>query len=66
MSTPSTKYWRPWSRPFVPTIGTAVDGYLAAIGTTWVDWEARQAPIPPPLDRRGSERLEQPQQLEPS
>jgi high affinity sulfate transporter 1 len=26
---------------FFPTIGTAVDGYLAATGTTWVDWEER-------------------------
>ena len=26
---------------FFPTVGTAVDGYLAATGTSWVDWEER-------------------------
>jgi hypothetical protein len=26
---------------FFPTVGTAVDGYLEATGTTWVDWEER-------------------------
>jgi high affinity sulfate transporter 1 len=31
---------------FFPTIGTAVDGYLAATGTTWVDWEERSTPAP--------------------
>jgi high affinity sulfate transporter 1 len=34
---------------FYPTVGTAVDGYLAATGTTWVDWEERRdAPVPDP------------------
>jgi hypothetical protein len=23
---------------FFPTLGTAIDGYLAATGTEWVDW----------------------------
>ena len=23
---------------FYPTLGTAIDGYLAATGTVWVDW----------------------------
>ena len=32
---------------FFPTIGTAVDGYVEATGTTWVDWEERPAPAPP-------------------
>jgi high affinity sulfate transporter 1 len=27
---------------FFPTVGTAVDGYVEATGTTWVDWEERQ------------------------
>jgi high affinity sulfate transporter 1 len=31
---------------FFPTIGTAVDAYVAATGTTWVDWEERSAPTP--------------------
>jgi high affinity sulfate transporter 1 len=26
---------------FYPTVGTAVDGYVEATGTTWVDWEER-------------------------
>jgi high affinity sulfate transporter 1 len=29
---------------FFPTVGTAVDGYVAATGTTWVDWEERRTP----------------------
>ena len=33
---------------FCPTIGTAVDGYLAATGTTWVDWEERPPAGPEP------------------
>jgi MFS superfamily sulfate permease-like transporter len=33
---------------FFPTIGTAVDGYLAATGTTWVDWEERPPAGPEP------------------
>jgi MFS superfamily sulfate permease-like transporter len=32
---------------FFPTVGTAVDGYVEATGTTWVDWEERPTPIPP-------------------
>jgi high affinity sulfate transporter 1 len=34
---------------FFPTIGTAVDGYLAATGTPWEDWEERspEAPLEP-------------------
>jgi STAS domain len=31
---------------FFPTIGTAVDGYVQATGTTWVDWEERPATAP--------------------
>jgi MFS superfamily sulfate permease-like transporter len=31
---------------FFPTIGTAVDGYVQATGTTWVDWEERRATAP--------------------
>jgi high affinity sulfate transporter 1 len=31
---------------FFPTVGTAVDGYIAATGTTWVDWEERATPTP--------------------
>jgi MFS superfamily sulfate permease-like transporter len=31
---------------FFPTIGTAVDAYVTATGTTWVDWEERSAPGP--------------------
>jgi high affinity sulfate transporter 1 len=26
---------------FYPTVGTAVDGYIEATGTSWVDWEER-------------------------
>jgi high affinity sulfate transporter 1 len=34
---------------FFPTIGTAVDGYVEATGTTWVDWEERpDAAVPEP------------------
>jgi high affinity sulfate transporter 1 len=32
---------------FFPTIGTAVNGYIDATGTTWVDWEERPDPTPP-------------------
>jgi len=32
---------------FFPTIGTAVNGYIDATGTTWVDWEER-LPAPSP------------------
>ena len=32
---------------FFPTIGTAVDGYVDATGTTWVDWEERPDPAGP-------------------
>ncbi|HEV3503661.1 MAG TPA: STAS domain-containing protein, partial [Actinomycetes bacterium] len=32
---------------FFPTVGTAVDGYVEATGTAWVDWEERRAPAPP-------------------
>jgi high affinity sulfate transporter 1 len=31
---------------FFPTVGTAVDGYVEATGTTWVDWEERPAGSP--------------------
>ncbi|HVG66173.1 MAG TPA: sulfate permease [Actinomycetota bacterium] len=31
---------------FLPTIGTAVNAYVTATGTTWVDWEERPAPDP--------------------
>jgi high affinity sulfate transporter 1 len=31
---------------FFPTVGTAVNGYIAATGTSWVDWEERPAPAP--------------------
>jgi high affinity sulfate transporter 1 len=31
---------------FFPTIGTAVDAYVTATGTTWVDWEERATPTP--------------------
>ena len=33
---------------FFPTIGTAVNAYVSATGTTWVDWEERPAPAPDP------------------
>jgi high affinity sulfate transporter 1 len=34
---------------FFPTIGTAVNAYVEATGTTWVDWEERlPAPAPEP------------------
>jgi high affinity sulfate transporter 1 len=33
---------------FFPTIGTAVNAYVTATGTTWVDWEERPAPAPDP------------------
>jgi hypothetical protein len=26
---------------FYPTVGTVVDGYVEAMGTSWVDWEER-------------------------
>jgi MFS superfamily sulfate permease-like transporter len=32
---------------FFPTLGTAVDGYVAATGTRWVDWEDRLPEGPP-------------------
>jgi high affinity sulfate transporter 1 len=31
---------------FFPTVGTAVDGYVEATGTIWVDWEERRTPTP--------------------
>jgi MFS superfamily sulfate permease-like transporter len=31
---------------FFPTVGTAVNGYIAATGTSWVDWEERPTPAP--------------------
>jgi high affinity sulfate transporter 1 len=31
---------------FFPTVGTAVDGYLAATGVEWVDWEDRSSRPP--------------------
>jgi len=34
---------------FPPTLGTAIDEYLAATGVEWVDWEDRP-PMPPPSD----------------
>ena len=33
---------------FYPTVGTAVDGYVATSGTDWVDWEERGPDEPPP------------------
>jgi high affinity sulfate transporter 1 len=34
---------------FFPTVGTAVDGYVEATGTKWVDWEERPgAAVPEP------------------
>ena len=32
---------------FFPTLGTAVDDYVAATGTPWVDWEERSPEAPP-------------------
>ncbi len=32
---------------FFPTLGTAVDGYVAATGIPWVDWEERSPEEPP-------------------
>ena len=32
---------------FFPTIGTAVDAYVDATGTTWIDWEERPDPAGP-------------------
>ena len=31
---------------FYPTVGTAVDAYVAASGIDWVDWEERGEPGP--------------------
>jgi high affinity sulfate transporter 1 len=33
---------------FFPTVGTAVDGYIAASGVEWVDWEERPEARPTP------------------
>jgi MFS superfamily sulfate permease-like transporter len=33
---------------FFPTLGTAIDAYLAATGTDWVDWSDRPRPRPQP------------------
>ena len=35
------------SSAFFPTVGTAVDGYVAVTGTPWVDWEERSSEEPP-------------------
>ncbi len=35
------------SDAFFPTLGTAVDGYVAAAGIPWVDWEDRSSEGPP-------------------
>ena len=32
---------------FFPTVGTAVEGYVAATGIPWVDWEQRSSEAPP-------------------
>jgi high affinity sulfate transporter 1 len=32
---------------FFPTVGTAVNGYVAATGIPWVDWEERPSEAPP-------------------
>lgn len=32
---------------FFPTVGTAVEGYVAATGVPWVDWEQRSTETPP-------------------
>ena len=32
---------------FFPTVGTAVDAYVAETGIPWVDWEERCAETPP-------------------
>ncbi|MGZ8630754.1 MAG: SulP family inorganic anion transporter [Actinomycetota bacterium] len=44
-------YERVGDERFFPTIGTAVNGYLQASGTDWVDWEERQE-RPPGADPR--------------
>jgi len=36
------------SERFFPTVGTAVDGYIAASGVEWVDWEERPEARPTP------------------
>jgi high affinity sulfate transporter 1 len=42
--------WRFGTDRFYPTIGTAVSGYVAATGTTWVDWTDDPTRREPPSD----------------
>jgi MFS superfamily sulfate permease-like transporter len=41
-------YDRIGDEQFFPTLGTAIDAYLAATGTDWVDWSDRPRPRPQP------------------
>jgi STAS domain len=46
---------------FFPTVGTAVNAYIDATGTSWVDWEERQAAGPgPPADGTRAAAPDQP------
>ena len=51
---------------FFPTIGTAVNGYIDATGTTWVDWEERPDPTTPGSPSEGGSRVAAPDRPTPN
>ena len=51
---------------FFPTIGTAVNGYIDATGTTWVDWEERPAPTAPGSSSADGSRVAAPDRPTPN
>jgi high affinity sulfate transporter 1 len=51
---------------FFPTIGTAVNGYIDATGTTWVDWEERPDPTPPRTSGADGSRVAAPDRPTPN
>ena len=51
---------------FFPTIGTAVNGYIDATGTTWVDWEERPDPTAPGSSSADGSRVAAPDRPTPN
>src|SRR5918995_88470 len=51
---------------FFPTIGTAVNGYIDATGTTWVDWEERPDPTAPGSSGADGSRIAAPDRPTPN
>ena len=51
---------------FFPTVGTAVNGYIDATGTTWVDWEERPDPTTPGASGADGSRVAAPDRPTPN